>query len=149
MIGSSDESFKNLFRFGKDMKDILAVRKGQELFQTLSGYLTKNGVKTGLLTGLGACSRAELGYYRHDKRDYERIVLDKNLEIACLTGNISILDGKPFVHIHTTLSDERFNVYGGHLFSALADPLIEVAIMETNSIKTRKFEESLGLYLIS
>ena len=37
------------------------------------------------------------------------------MEIAQLSGNVLLKDGKPFVHAHITLVDDEGNTQGGHL----------------------------------
>jgi len=41
--------------------------------------------------------------------------LNKKLEIASCTGNISIKDGEIFVQAHITLADMEGKAFGGHL----------------------------------
>jgi predicted DNA-binding protein with PD1-like motif len=46
---------------------------------------------------------------------YKDVDLSEPMEIVSLYGNISLKDGKPFVHAHVVLSDEKGNARGGHL----------------------------------
>ncbi len=51
-------------------------------------------------------------YYNQETREYRFLVFDRALEIVKLAGNISLKDGKPFVHAHITLADESGKSYG-------------------------------------
>jgi len=37
------------------------------------------------------------------------------MEMTSLMGNISIMEGEPFPHLHVTLADANFQLLGGHL----------------------------------
>ncbi|MDI6774343.1 MAG: DUF296 domain-containing protein [Verrucomicrobiota bacterium] len=48
------------------------------------------------------------------KREYQFKEFDQPLEIAALTGNVSLKDGRPFLHAHAILTDEQGHTFGGH-----------------------------------
>jgi predicted DNA-binding protein with PD1-like motif len=64
---------------------------------------------------LGAVQKARLGYYNQETRTYEFHDFGEAMEIASLTGNVSLKDGQAFVHAHVTLSDREGKAIGGHL----------------------------------
>lgn len=47
------------------------------------------------------------------------------MEISGGTGNVSLKDGKPFVHIHVTGSDSEGKSVGGHLMDGTRVYMIE------------------------
>jgi len=85
----------------------------------LIGELTKicldNKIKLGKVEALGAVKKARIGYYDQDKKKYNFIEIDKNLEITGLVGNVSLKGGEPIVHAHVTFADKDGNAFGGHL----------------------------------
>jgi predicted DNA-binding protein with PD1-like motif len=64
---------------------------------------------------IGALSRAELGYYDQLSHEYGTFSLEEPVELASCYGNISMRDGRPFVHAHAVLSDRTGRTFGGHL----------------------------------
>jgi len=91
------------------------LRHGSDLLAELTDLCTQKGVRLGRMEALGAVQRARLGFYNQQTREYQYFDLDRPLEITKLIGNVSIKDGKPMVHAHITLADEKGNAYGGHL----------------------------------
>ena len=83
------------------------LKKGDDLLQALTTICQEMGITLGEVKAIGAVSQARIGYYHQDTRQYEWLDLPRPLEILALEGNISLKDGKPFVHAHVMLSDER------------------------------------------
>jgi len=88
----------------------------RDLLEELTGLCKKENIRLGVFSVIGAVTSAKLGYYKQDEKKYADCVsLDKKLEIASCTGNISLLDSEIFVHAHITLADHDGTAYGGHL----------------------------------
>ena len=88
---------------------------GCDLLAELTNVCVERNVELGRVEAIGAVQKARVGFYNQDSRTYEFLCLDCQLEITHLIGNVSMKDGKPFVHAHVTLSDEKGVAYGGHL----------------------------------
>lgn len=91
------------------------IDHGSDLLEALTGICAKKGIKLGRLAAIGAVQKAKVGYYNQDTHQYKFIEFDRHMEILSLIGNISLKDGKPMVHAHVTLSDDKGNAFGGHL----------------------------------
>ncbi|MGC9515974.1 PPC domain-containing DNA-binding protein [Methanocrinis sp.] len=88
-----------------------------EIVTSITNLAERLGVKVGAVAAIGALQRAEIGYYDQVAHEYRPIEIDRPVEIASLNGNLSIREGKPFLHAHATLADSEGNVRGGHLTS--------------------------------
>jgi predicted DNA-binding protein with PD1-like motif len=88
---------------------------GADLLQELTDICQKEQIQLGRVAAIGAVQKARLAYYDQKIHEYQFFVIDQHLEIANLTGNISLKDGAPFVHAHITLADKQGRTYGGHL----------------------------------
>lgn len=88
---------------------------GCDLLEEMTDFCVKENIQLGRLEGLGAVQKARLGFYNQEVREYQFMSVDKPMEITHLVGNVSMKDGKPFVHAHITLADEEGNACGGHL----------------------------------
>ncbi|MBP6915403.1 MAG: PPC domain-containing DNA-binding protein [Smithellaceae bacterium] len=86
-----------------------------DLLEELTKVAVSHGVVLGRIEAIGAVQKARIGFYNQETREYRFLVFDQALEIVKLAGNISLKDGKPFVHAHITLADESGKSYGGHL----------------------------------
>ena len=64
---------------------------------------------------IGAVENATLSCFDQKKKKYDKKVIAEPLEIVSLTGNISIQDNRPCVHAHVMLSNQEYQVFGGHL----------------------------------
>ncbi|MBN1824139.1 MAG: DNA-binding protein [Endomicrobiales bacterium] len=123
----------------------------QDLLETLNSFCKKHKIFTGSLNLIGAVSRAKMGYYDQKKKRYTACVeLDKKLEIASCMGNISLKDGKPFVHAHVAFADLKGNTYAGHLMPGTKVFAAEFVIHEFTGKKLhREKDDVTGLPLWS
>lgn len=89
----------------------------RDMIASIEDFCLKTHIEMGWFSLIGAVSSATLGYYDQKQMVYVTSKADCHLEIASCSGNISRKDGKPFVHAHAVLTDEKGNAIGGHIFS--------------------------------
>lgn len=94
----------------------LRVDLGEEIAQTLTAFLKKEGIRSGSIRGIGAAKDVELGFLDMETKQYLRKTISEDLEILSLSGNVSVKEGQPFLHLHGVFSDREFKVHGGHFF---------------------------------
>jgi predicted DNA-binding protein with PD1-like motif len=94
---------------------ILKPPFGSDLLKELQNYVRTKGINLAWLSGVGAVSRANIRYYDQPKQEWIDLDLDRNLEVAGMWGNVSLLNGEPIVHVHIVLADDEGRCYGGHL----------------------------------
>ncbi len=100
-----------------------------------------------VFTVVGAVKQARLAYYDQAEREYQKIKLDRPLEIASCFGNLSLKGGKPFVHVHAVLADAAGKTYAGHLLRATVFAA-ELHLQELLGKKLeREYEQTTGLAL--
>lgn len=88
---------------------------GCDLLEELTKVANESGVRLGRIEAIGAVQKARIGFYNQNKHKYQFHLFNQPQEIVKLAGNISMKDGKPFVHAHVTLADKAGKSYGGHL----------------------------------
>ncbi|MBN1382583.1 MAG: DNA-binding protein [Deltaproteobacteria bacterium] len=88
---------------------------GSDLTEGLTNVCTERNITLGRIKAIGAVQSAKIGFYNQKSREYEFISFDQPMEITDLTGNVSLRDGKTFVHAHVTLADNAGKTFGGHL----------------------------------
>ncbi|ACL69846.1 PPC domain-containing DNA-binding protein [Halothermothrix orenii] len=124
--------------------------KGGDLLQELTKVVRENNIETGVFMLIGAVEKAKFGYYLQDEREFFFKEIDEHLEIVSCKGNISLLNGEPFVHAHIIVSDENGNTYGGHLSEETTIFAAEYFIQELIGEKLeRTFDKKTGLSLWS
>ena len=128
-------------------KILLSLEKNDDIFQSLNNVIDKENLKCCWLTGIGAIKNVVLGAYPSKLKKYVRKTFSEEYELTNLSGNISLKDNKPFIHIHINMSDEECRSYGGHLFSASIAVTGEIIIDVIDYNLHRKKSEEIGLYL--
>ena len=120
-----------------------------EIVTSITNLAERLGIEVGVVSAIGALKRAEIGYYDQKIHEYRPMEIDGPVEISSLSGNISIRDGKPFLHSHATLADSEGNVRGGHLSSGTVFAA-EVYIRElVGRPPTRTHDPTTDLFLWS
>ena len=67
------------------------------------------------------------------------------MEIANLTGNISQMDGKTYLHLHITVGRSDYSALAGHLLSATLNGAGEFVVEDFGTPITRVYIPEIGL----
>ncbi len=121
------------------------VQKDESVNETLTAFCHEKGINNGLVFGIGALKNIELGAYDPETRHYTRKKFGGNWELIACQGNITVLDGKPFIHAHVTIGDHDFNLKGGHLFGAEVAVVGEFVILPLEGDAKREADPDIGL----
>lgn len=127
---------------------LLVLNRGEQLHQQLELFADKHQLKMAWLSGLGGADSLTLGYYNLKTKQYKWQSFNQELEILSLTGNLSIVDGHPFWHIHGSFSGPDYKVIGGHVKSLSIGLTGELFITPHGADITRAYDETTGLKLI-
>jgi uncharacterized protein len=126
----------------------LVFDKGDEVLENLLAFAREHGLSAAEFTGLGALSDAVLGYFDWQKKEYERIPIDEQVEVLNLTGNIALADGEPKLHPHIVLGKADGTAHGGHLLEGHVRPTLEVIVTESPKHLERQSDPETGLALL-
>jgi len=88
---------------------------GSDLLESLSELAVRAEIKAGQLTLVGALRGARLAVYDMDRQVYNYLDLPGDWELTSGLGNVSLMEGRPFVHAHLVLGNQRGESYSGHL----------------------------------
>ncbi|RLE39193.1 DNA-binding protein [Candidatus Woesearchaeota archaeon] len=130
-----------------DNKYIVRLEKGEEIIEQLTNLCKHENIKAGYILGLGAINKAELGLYNLTTKEYKSKEIEGSYEITILNGNISIMNGDPYLHVHITVSDDNFQVFGGHCKYAIVSATCEITIFPIDTDIDRYFDREIGLNL--
>lgn len=121
---------------------------GADLHEGLTQIAQREQIRCGRIQGLGATTHAVVAYYDQSEKKYKSMEFPGGMEILNLHGNISLRDGKPFVHAHILLGDPQGKVFGGHLLPGTKIFALEVFIDEFEGEEfVREQEDTTGLFL--
>lgn len=127
---------------------VLRPAFGTDLIDELQTFVRQEGITLAWISAVGAVTRANLRYYNQVEKSWLDIDVEKNLEVINMTGNISLLNGEPIVHVHITLSDEEGRCYGGHVGPNTVVFNMEILLTTlTGPPVTRKLDTDTGLTL--
>lgn len=127
---------------------IIRLEKGEEIVSSIIKACEENNIKLGILTGIGAMSYVEVGYFDIDKKEYFSNEYNGHLEIISLMGNITTKDEKVYLHPHIIFSDEGNFAKGGHLNKGIISATGEIIIQIIDGRVNRYFDEEIGLNLM-
>lgn len=127
---------------------LIRLMKGEEIVEALAGFAQKKKIRAAAVSGIGAVRNIVLGYFDPETRKYLREEFPESFELAGMNGNLSLLDGKPTLHLHAVLADRSHRARAGHLFSARVSVTVEVTLVPFSGTVERKWEEEIGLNLL-
>lgn len=126
-----------------DGSHVLLVEKGEEFIATVDAYCRAHNLVGGRLQAIGAAEKVRLKWWDTAKKANVEDDFSGGFEVTGFTGTITDIG----VHVHGTLSDRQHHVIGGHIVSALVNPMLEVFLTPTSKI-SRKMNEDVGLNLL-
>ncbi|MFH1424247.1 MAG: PPC domain-containing DNA-binding protein [archaeon] len=121
--------------------------ENEDLKQALLELCKTENIQSGWFTIIGAVKNSEIAFYDQDQGKYLNMALDEHAEIINCTGNVSLNEGEPFVHMHATLADREGRAYGGHVTRAKVFAA-EFYIKKFDKPVERRKDESIGLGLL-
>ena len=126
----------------------LVFDSGDEVVSTLQAFAADHNLMASRLSAIGAFERATLGYFNWERKAYERIPVDQQVEVLALVGDIALDGNKPKVHAHAVLGRRDGSTVGGHLLEAYVRPTLEVLLIESPAYLRRVHDTHSGLPLI-
>jgi predicted DNA-binding protein with PD1-like motif len=116
------------------------------MLRSLTEAAQELGFEAGTVQAIGAVSELVVGFYRQDDREYRTIPFPEHLEIGSALGNVSLKDGRPFIHMHVTATRPDGTTVGGHLMEGTKVFLVEAYFRALGGPPpVREQEEDLGL----
>lgn len=130
------------------MARVYGLKVGATIPEEVLTIAGRERISTAVVEAIGGVRRLSLAYYNHRTKRYEEHQYAEFLEVTSLLGNITLKEGKPFLHVHGTFGRKDMTVLGGHVISATVFPILEVAVTPTKNRALRRFDEKAGLNVI-
>ena len=121
---------------------------GTDLVEEIERLAAEREVRAAWVSVVGAVSRAAFAYYNQTILQYKEMSSPQHHELFGFVGNLSMRDGRPFLHAHAGFSDINGEPLGGHLLKGCVVWVAEVEIRELIGVElVRELDEQTGLAL--
>ena len=127
---------------------LVVLERGEEVVSAVTAFVKERGVEGGQVRAIGGIANPVLGWYNLDEKRYQKKRFEGNFELLSLLGNVSLVGGEAFCHLHATVAGADYVVYGGHLFEAEVSITAEVEIRPAPRIE-RRDDDFTGLKLLA
>ena len=68
----------------------IVLAKGDDVLAALQDFITQQNVRAAQFTAIGAFQNATLGYFDWERKDYTRIEVPEQVEVASLLGDVAL-----------------------------------------------------------
>jgi uncharacterized protein len=127
----------------------LIFETGDELATGLSRFAAEQKLAGSSFKAIGAFSSVKLAWFNWQTKKYQpSVVLDEQVELLSLVGDIALSGEKPQVHAHVVIGRSDGTAHGGHLVEAYVRPTCEVILTESPEHMQKQIDPQSGLALI-
>lgn len=127
----------------------IVLERGERVIETLTAFCERQGISGGVLHAIGAVEDVSIGYYDLGEKKYVWEKPEGIFEVASMTGNVALVEGNPFLHVHAVLTSasEEGRVIGAHVQEVTTAVTLEVMLTVFQSSIKRERNETIGLNL--
>ena len=127
----------------------VVLDSGDEVMKALQSFVEREHIAAAQFTAIGALSDAVLMYFDWQKKDYLRIPVTEQVEVASMIGDVALApSGDPALHVHLVIGKRDGTAMAGHLGEAHVRPTLEVILTESPSYLRKAKDPQTGLALI-
>jgi predicted DNA-binding protein with PD1-like motif len=126
----------------------LIFETGDEAMAGLKQFAETMKLGATQITAIGAFRDVTLGYFDWEKKAYQKIPVNEQVEVLSMIGDVAQQDGKPKVHVHVVVGRSDGSTRGGHLMEGHVRPTLEVILTESPQHLKKEHDEESGLALI-
>ena len=123
---------------------LLKFDREEEVISTLTSFILENNIPAGVFSGIGAVKNLTIGYFDLESKSYRKKSIPEMVEVISITGNVSYLDGRPFIHAHISVADQSHRLFGGHLFAADVAVTLEMYLRIFSDKLVRSLDPEIG-----
>jgi predicted DNA-binding protein with PD1-like motif len=127
---------------------LVRLETGEEIVETIAEFARALSIDAAEVSGIGSAYEVVLGYFDRQARAYERHPVGEEVEIVSLLGNVSLKEGRPFPHVHVTVSGRDYHARAGHLFEGRTAATCELVVRPLPGYAQRTRDEATGLFLL-
>ena len=141
--------YKKLHESSGQRTFAVVLETGDEVLDCLNRFVKAERISTAGMTAIGAFSELVLMYFDWDKKEYQRIPVNEQVEVASLIGDVAEdPSGQPSIHIHLVVGKRDGSAMAGHLGEGRVRPTLEVIVTESPAHLRKRKDAETGLALI-
>jgi len=103
---------------------------GEDPIHGLEAFARAEGMAHGTLTAIGTLRRAVVGVCDGRRQGYDRIPVERAVDVVLLVGDIDDTAGRPELRLRTVLGTRGGQVVAGHLLEAEVRSILEVTVSQ-------------------
>lgn len=126
---------------------IVSVQDQSSIIDALTDFITNQKIEAGQITGIGAVNEVTLRYFTPSTKQYVDKTFHEQMEVTNISGNISVMDEKPLLHLHITLGRQDYTALAGHLLDAKIRGAGEFIFYPLNTKAVKNKDKKVGLNL--
>jgi predicted DNA-binding protein with PD1-like motif len=135
---------------GQQRTFVVVLESGDEAMACLKGFVEEKNIEAAQLSAIGAFRSSILGYFDWESKDYQRIPVNEQAEVAAFIGDVVLgPDGKPSLHVHCVLGCRGGRALAGHLLEGHVRPTLEVVVTDSPAHLRKRHDPESGLALIA
>jgi hypothetical protein len=136
-------------KFGNQL--VLRLDPGEELCASVLELAERENIRLASISAIGASHDVWLGVFSTKTKQYGKMhFCDADYELASVTGNLSRMDGAPYLHLHAVIGNPlRDECHAGHLSAAVISATCEIFISVIDGEVDRAFSDTVGLNLFA
>lgn len=124
---------------------IVSVQNHSPIVETLADFVQNQTIQAGEVTGIGAVSEATLRFFNPSTKKYVDKAFKEQMEVTNISGNVSIVENKPMLHLHITLGREDYTALAGHLLEAIVQGAAEFIFYPLNTKVVKVKDKTAGI----
>ena len=91
---------------------VVRMDRGEEIVGQLQALASREQIRLAEVSALGAVGEFTVGVYHPSERQYASNTFTGDFEIVSLTGTVTEMDGRAYLHLHMSAGDGQGR--GGH-----------------------------------
>lgn len=128
---------------------LIRLKRGERLSVAIEQFVAESKIEGGWISGVGAASDVELGFYNLSAKEYKWRKFGSMMEIVSLAGNLAYDEqGKMMFHLHGVFADDEYQTVGGHVKDLVAGATVELFVHRSYQPMQRKHDDDTGLQLL-
>lgn len=121
---------------------------GTDLVEEIEAFCAEREIRAAWVSLVGAVQHAKFAFYDQQEKRYIEQESATHGELSGFVGNISMREGRPFLHAHADFSNRVGETVGGHLLPGCVVWVGEVTIREMTGVELERVpDEITGLAL--
>jgi hypothetical protein len=92
---------------------------GDEAYSGLLDFAEQHHVTSAHFAATGALSSVVVSWFDPEKKMYRENPIHDQVEVATMTGDIALYQGKPALHTHIVIGRRDGTANGGHVIEAI------------------------------